>query len=80
MSLCPHGYTALWDCPECPCHCGGNHSEGEHPPRPVPLDLSNEDLAEAVLEFAKAHVNGDAYYLIVEAAHRVRECPVRNRP
>ena len=18
MSLCPHGYTAFWDCPECP--------------------------------------------------------------
>lgn len=22
MSLCPHGYTANWDCPECLCWCG----------------------------------------------------------
>lgn len=27
MSLCPHGYTAFWDCPTCPAPMG----EGEAP-------------------------------------------------
>lgn len=43
MSLCPHGYTAFWDCPECPepvgtrkvaktfclcCHAEESHVQG----------------------------------------------------
>lgn len=30
--ICTHGYSEGWDCPTCPCLCGGDHSMAEHGP------------------------------------------------
>lgn len=29
MSLCPHGYTENFDCPECDCPCGSGLPAGD---------------------------------------------------
>ena len=45
MSLCPHGYSANFDCPICPCPCGMRNSAECAPGRNCHLDDDLRDTA-----------------------------------
>lgn len=46
MSLCPHGYSANWDCPECACPCGAGRAEECMPGRNCRLDERGDQPAD----------------------------------
>lgn len=46
MSLCPHGYSANWDCPECACPCGARTAGECLPGRNCHLDEQDEAAAD----------------------------------